>query len=286
MTCYYPVQLKRKAEKRGYILVPCGRCIGCRLDYAGMWAMRMAKEKELHEENSFITLTYSDDNLPHGLLRPTLVPHDLKLFWKRLRKEVGHERFRYYACGEYGERRHRPHYHAIVFGLDFEDKTVVDRNPKTGDSYYSSAQLNRVWGLGSCIIGDVTYESASYVARYLIDKKTGNKRLFYDEQGIEPEFCRMSRRPGIGADWLYKFKEEVLAHDNVVHDGRKRGLPRYYSKLLEKLDPVRYLEIVASRKQKAETSYWRQKDLGAAPLKVREKVKRAQIHNYLRKLGD
>lgn len=268
------------------MVVPCGRCIGCRLDYAGMWAMRCVKEKESHSDNSFITLTYSDEHLPHGLLRPTLVPADLHAFWKRLRKEVGYERFRYYACGEYGERRHRPHYHAIVFGLDFPDKTHVDTNPKTGDKYYSSAQLDRVWGFGSCIVGDVTYESSSYVARYLIDKKTGNKRLFYDEQGIEPEFCRMSRRPGIGAEWFKKFEKDITAQDTVVHDGRKRGLPRYYSKLLEASNPTRYEEIKKERIRRSEKAYWRQKDLGAAPLKVREKVKTAQIHQFLRKLGD
>lgn len=285
MTCYFPIALKRSKERYGQLVVPCGRCIGCRLDYAGMWAMRCVKEAESHTDNCFITLTYNDEHLPHGTLRPTLVPDDLQRFWKRLRKEYGNG-IRYYACGEYGERRHRPHYHAIVFGLDFQDKIHTDTNPKTGDKYYSSSSLNTIWGNGDCIIGDVSYESSSYVARYCIDKKTGNKALFYDEQGIEPEFCRMSRRPGIGADWLMKFRKDVSAHDYVVHDGRKRGLPRYYSKLLEVVDPIRLDELKAQRKEKSEKAYWRQKDLGAAPLKIREKFKRSQVMRFLRELGD
>jgi len=275
------------------MVVPCGRCIGCRLDYAGMWAMRCVKEASLHEENTFLTLTYDEDSCPYssipdpdGVVKPTLKPSHLRDFWKRLRKEIGNERFRYYACGEYGERRGRPHYHAIVFGIDFEDKVLEDTNPATGDKYYGSMLLDSVWGHGHCIIGDVSYESSSYVARYLIDKKTGNQALYYDEKGIEPEFCRMSRRPGIGADWFLRFKSDISAHDYVVHDGRKRGLPRYYSKLLEQVDPLRYEEVKEVRKKKADASYWRQKDLGAAPLKQREKFKRAQVLRFLRNLGD
>lgn len=248
--------------------------------------MRCVKEKELHEENSFITLTYDDGHLPWGEKRPTLVPGDLHAFWKRLRKEIGYERFRYYACGEYGERRHRPHYHAILFGHDFQDKIHTDTNAHTGDKYYSSALLDSVWGNGSCIIGDVTYESASYVARYLIDKKTGNKSLFYDEQGIEPEFCRMSRRPGIGANWFHRYKSDITQRDSIVHDGRKRRFPRYFDKLLESDNLERFEAIKAERAKKAEKAYWRQKDLGAAPLKIREKVKIAQVTRFLRKLGD
>lgn len=284
MSCYHPISLpsKHKAARFGYLVVPCGRCIGCRLDYAGMWALRCAKEAELYQHNAFITLTYNKENLPWGEYYPTLDKGELQRFWKRLRKEYKGERIRYFACGEYGERRHRPHYHACVFGIDFKDKYHCDSNPKTGHKYYHSDKLNRIWGNGDCFIGDVTYESASYVARYLISKKTGDQAKYYTDRRIEPEFVRMSQKPGIGADWFYKYRDEIIQHDSIVHEGRERGIPRYFSKLIERYDLLIYEDLKSKRKKRSEEFYWKQKDLGASNLAVKEKVKKAQMGLYTR----
>lgn len=279
MTCYHPISLKRKEYKSGHLIVPCGRCIGCRLEHSRQAAVRCMHEAATHDHNQFITLTYSDGNLPWGGYQPTLVPGDLQLFWKRLRKEYGNG-IKYYACGEYGERTCRPHYHACVFGLDIKDKTLYDS--KAGNNYYASDTLDSIWGLGHCIIGDVTFESAAYVSRYIIGKKTGDDASIYIERGIEPEFVRMSRRPGIGKNWLDKYQGDVFPRDSLRVRGVKCKPPRYYLKKFEERDPVGALIIKLERAKKAEETYFRNKELNAPKLDVQERVKKSQIKTLTR----
>jgi len=155
MPCYHPISLTRKNAKRGFMTVPCGRCIGCRLERSRQWALRCMHELEFHKCNSFVTLTYRDNDLPMGNMEATLVPDDLMLFWKRLRKEYGNG-IRYFACGEYGERTRRPHYHACIFGVDFKDRKVF--STKGDFTLYTSDTLDSIWGYGHCIIGDVSFE--------------------------------------------------------------------------------------------------------------------------------
>jgi len=135
--------------------LPCGQCIFCRLERSRQWAIRCIHEAKLHEENCFITLTYSDQHLPsHG----GLVLSHFQDFMKRLRFKFSHIPIRFFHCGEYGERSSRPHYHALIFGLDFVDKyhyrTVNDQK------YYRSPTLERLWDKGNSMIGDLTFESA------------------------------------------------------------------------------------------------------------------------------
>jgi len=229
-------------------------------------------EASLRKENSFITLTYNDENVVWGGQAPTLVPKDLTDFWKRLRKEYGN--VRYFACGEYGERTSRPHYHAIVFGLDFSDKEFYSRS-KGGDDYHISTRLNGVWGHGNVIIGDVSFESAAYVARYIVDKKTGPLARVYQEQGIEPPFVRMSRKPGIGRDWLKKYKTDVYNHDKFMVRGVATKAPRYYDKLLELENPEQMAIIKEARLKRAEERYWKQQENGGSKPSVQERVKKA-----------
>lgn len=229
-------------------VVPCGRCWSCRLERSRQWAMRCVHEAQMHKANSYVTLTYRPDQLIYSVksCSPVLYPRHLQLFLKRLRKQYGKVRF--FACGEYGELNHRPHYHACIFGLDFPDKKVD--SVKNGYTYYHSDSLDRIWSHGRCIIGDVTFESAAYVARYIFAKQLGETAVYYSDNDIEPEFIRMSRRPGIGMSWFEKYKTDVFPHDRVViRGGIKVRPPKYYTEKYGEAYPYSLLWIKSKRKQ-------------------------------------
>lgn len=252
MGCLSPIDVRRPdwAIVRRYISVPCGRCVGCLLERGRNWTIRIMHEAQMHRENSFLTLTYRDEELSYGRLQATLVKVDLQRFWKRLRKEVPCA-IRYFACGEYGEQRSRPHYHACVFGFDFPDKTLL--SSKNGNDLYHSDLLDNVWTHGHCSVGSLTAGSAAYVARYILGKSFGKERVFYERQGIEPEFVVMSRRPGIGAEWFEKYSGDIYPADRVVsEDGSKSKPPRYYDELRKKDFPKEIEAIKLERMRKSE----------------------------------
>lgn len=223
------------------ITLPCGQCIGCRLEYSRNWAIRCMHEASLHAENCFITLTYDDFHLPAN---GTLVKRDFQLFMKRLRKEFPNARIRYYHCGEYGERFGRPHYHACIFGFDFPDKEYLGER---GDfPVFRSATLERLWPFGRSEIGSVTFESAAYVARYIVTKVTGDAAADY-YGGRQPEYVTMSRRPGIGRDWVLTNMSEVCANDGVFSRGVFVQPPRYYDSAFEIFRPGEMERMKARR---------------------------------------
>lgn len=301
MPCYSPVTLYRSRQGRdkvtgkwplvgvsnGYVdmpeKVPCGRCIGCRLERSRQWAIRIEYEKQFHEKNCFITLTYRQDELVYGgNTTGTLVPRHLELFWKRLRKEYGNG-IRYFACGEYGGERRRPHYHAAVFGIDFPDKRLA-QTTEAGHDVYNSDSLNRIWSHGNCLIGSLTFESAAYVARYIVDKKLGEEASFYEQEGIEPEFVRMSRRPGIGSRFYDEFKSDLYPHGYaVIRGGIKSNIPRFFNNKYEQENPEDMKRIKAERKEKMGEK-WR--DNTPDRLRTRERVKKAQIKSLKRRLEE
>ena len=229
----------------------CGQCLGCRLDKSRMWAMRCVHEASLHDENCFITLTYETE--PAG---GSLVKEHFQKFMKRLRKKIWPKKVRYYQCGEYGDELGRPHYHAILFGLDFEDKELIGEND--GQRLYTSEMLAKTWGHGFVTIGEVTFESCAYVARYVLKKVTGKNAddhyLRCDEYGVaywlEPEYTTMSRKPGIGKDWYEKYKDDVFPSDEVPVPGSGvfKSVPRYYEEILKSEDVDSYEEIKRIRK--------------------------------------
>lgn len=192
--------------------------------------------------NSYVTLTYSTENMPLG---GSLCLRDVQLFMKRLRKsreDTG--RVRFFLGGEYGEDNKRPHYHALLFNCGFPDRVLHSSN-KRGEPLYISRELETLWGLGFCTIGEVTFDSAVYCAKYALKKVTGDPAQahyqVYDEFGEvfdrRPEFAVMSRRPGIGATYYEKFGKEVRAHDSVVINGREVRPPRFYDERTDVLDP-------------------------------------------------
>lgn len=239
-------------------------------------------ESQFHELSIFVTLTYETLPLDGSLQKP-----DFQKFMKRLRKTGA--KVRYFMCGEYGEENLRPHYHAIIFGCDFPDKEVSGKNAQ-GNTLYSSAILDRLWGLGRCWIGDVTFESAAYVARYCLKKVTGplseSHYARVDPVTGEitnrlPEYCDMSRRPGIGKGWYEEFKTDVFPRDEFVARGYPSKPPRYFDKLLEKEQPDLHQAIKRKRIRSAKR---RAADSSPDRLAVREVVKRSQVSLLKRSL--
>lgn len=215
---------KSDSETGVGIKIPCGKCPGCKLEHSRQWAVRCMHEKRLHTESAFLTLTYADDRLPAG---NTLVLADLQNFMKRYRDYVfqrtGKTGLRFFACGEYGSRTSRPHYHVLLLNSDLMDKRIV----KSGSEYnlYDSPALSRLWTMGHHAIGDVTFESAAYVARYCMKKNQNGKTV---TDGRLPEFITMSRRPGLGSGYFDRFKSELLSHDTIIVNGVPAALPRFY----------------------------------------------------------
>lgn len=259
--------------------VPCGYCDGCLLERSRQWAIRCVHESYTHKENSFLTLTYNDDELIHGYLMATLYPRHLQLFIKRLRKKYGNG-IKYFACGEYGDNTKRPHYHVCLFGLDFTDKKYYSTS--NGNNLYTSNNLDALWSHGNCIIGDMTFESAAYTARYIMDKKFGDDAKYYKEVGIEPEFIRMSRRPGIGYNFYKNCTSDIYPHDYcIIRGGIKTRPPKYYNGKYEIDNPIEMAAIKSNRLDEAAMG-WR--DNTPERLRVRERVKKAQIKSLTRKL--
>lgn len=264
----------------------------------------------MHEKNSFLTLTFAEDQLPAGpgQCGRCTVPHVVEGslcvslfqdFVKRLRKSLEYEDehgkvvrppVRYYHCGEYGDLRGRPHYHALLFGHDFADKKL--HSQRNGNSVYTSDQLSALWPFGFSVIGDVTFESAAYVARYVMKKVTGEKADAH-YNGRAPEYVTMSRRPGIGATWIREFLTDVFPRDRVVVRGHPSRPPRFYDDYLQRVDPSTLALLKIKRSQAGEHFVKDYLDDGTEllvsdqdgkRLLVKEEVTLARIKNLIRPL--
>jgi len=232
----------------------------------------------MHEVNSFITLTYDEANY-----EPSLVYRDFQLFMKRLRKLKGSVRF--FACGEYGEERNRPHFHACLFGCTF------DSPRKIGKELYASPELEKLWPYGLSSFGNVTFQSAAYVARYCISKKTGDMAEEHYKRvnlvtgeivRVVPEMGRMSLKPGIGYPWFEKFWSDVyVARDGCVVDGKILPAPKYYDKLLG----LRQVDLSTDKEyDRYVNSIEFAKDCTPDRLAVREIVAKARLNTLTRSL--
>lgn len=232
-----------------YAAVPCGQCLGCRLDWAADWALRCEKEAKQWKHNCFVTLTYNDDELPFGATtRSTVSKREFQLFMKRLRKELG-EGVRFFASGEYGDQNDRAHYHAILFNSHFADK--LPWRASRGHQLYRSATLERLWPYGFSTIGEVNYQTSNYVARYVVKKLRGSLAMEqYADR--EPPFVLMSRNPGLGASWLAKHSGDVYPGGSIIYgEGRKRRAPRYFDKLHSREKPIEVAIAKGMRKVQA-----------------------------------
>lgn len=222
----------------------------------------------MHTHNCFITLTYDDEQLPkHGSLHY----RDFQLFLKRLRKHTGASGLRFYMCGEYGSNFGRPHYHACIFGHDFEDRYYW-RTTSGGSKSYRSPTLEKLWTQGNSEIGTVTFESAAYIARYCVQKITGPMAK-WAYGPCTPEFNQMSRGQGIGKSWLEKYLPDVYPNDYVIARGAKSKPPKYYDKHLAKIDPILLGQIKESREIDGTS---RRDDNTQERLKAKETVAKAK----------
>lgn len=294
MTCFYPVKAYRSRSinpatgrygvtfnphqsliEGSSFSVPCGRCVGCRLDRSKDWAVRCMHEAQCHPINSFLTLTYDDKHLPEDFsvhVRP------LQLFLKRLRESAS-ARIRFFACGEYGEddpdplEGNRPHFHLLTFNYRPTDLKLHSR--KKNIPLYTSEKLSKLWPYGFSTIGNLTYQTAAYCARYTLKKISGDPAANYYTRihplsgnlvRVQPEFATMSRRPGIGDAWYSTFKSDIYPCDFVVVDGKPHGVPKFYRKKLteEETKPLKNRRAAHARKTRADNT--------PARLKVREVV--------------
>jgi hypothetical protein len=238
--------------------IPCGQCVGCRLEQSRQWAIRCVHESKLHEKNSFITLTYSPEHLPKN---GSLNKKHFQLFMKRLRKKLSPTKIRFFHCGEYGEKLQRPHYHAILFNCDFPDQKFYK---KTNDvPLYTSQLLEETWGKGFATVGDVTFESAAYVARYVMKKINGELAEEHYQnidqetgeilQPLQPEYTTMSRKPGIAYNHYQQYKKGIFPSDEVIllnkGTARKMQPPKYYTSIYQREEPENHAILKLKRKE-------------------------------------
>lgn len=279
-----------KSSGSGFkVFVPCNYCIRCKLKRSLDWSIRIMHEASLYSDNCFITLTYDDFNVPDGR---SLVKSDFQKFMKRLRKFSVKSRgrsLRYYACGEYGDRFGRPHYHAILLDFDFKDKVFL-RYSAGGEKIYSSSILDDLWSvdgvrIGICEIGSVTSQSAGYVARYCTKKITGDKAIehyrYLDSEGRDcwrvPEFALQSQ--SIGKPWLERFHGDVYTSDFVLVNGAKLAPPRAYDKHFEVLYPEEFERIKRLRRNRPREAM----SNGFRAYLVREEVTRSKLSLFAKR---
>ena len=298
MPCYHPMQgYRSRADGKTIVFnpthgwvdrpltIPCGQCVGCRLERSRQWAVRCVHEASLHEDNCFITLTYNNESLPED---GSLNKKHFQDFMKRLRKKYKNKKIRYYHCGEYGDKNFRPHYHAIIFGLEFDDQKLFTVN--NGEKLYTSEKLEKLWPFGFSTIGTVTFESAAYVARYVMKKVNGkNAKNHYERvdsntgeiYSLVPEYNTMSRRPGIAAGWFDKYKDDVYPSDNIHLREKTFRPPKFYDKMYEHLMPN---EMEKIKKQRMINMQKHATDNTSERLEVKEQVKNAQLNKLIRSI--
>ena len=290
MPCYYPIDgfhsrtggitfTKKDAWVDRPVTVPCGRCIGCRLEHSRQWAMRCMHEASLYDQNCFATLTYSPQFMPEN---GSLQIRDHQLFMKKLRKQHPESKIRFFMCGEYGKTGiTHPHYHYLLFNFDFSDKEQIEDAP-SGEKQWTSETLDKIWGYGRCTLGNVTFASAGYVARYTLKKITGKAAAAY-YGNLQPPFSAMSRggrgkgQGGIGAPWLNKWGGDVYPHDYVVINGKKVKPPKFY----DKLQSEDYQQSLRARRIRSAKKTIDPHEQSKERLAVKEEIQQRRIDEHL-----
>lgn len=289
MACYRPVnawqsphtgrlsfQLSARMVQDGNfeeMKVPCRNCLGCRLDRARDWAIRIQHEASMHDFSSFVTLTYDNEHLPQDL---SLNKRHVQLFMKSLRKHLDFQPLKYFAAGEYGPKLGRPHYHLCIMGYRPDD---LKKWKKSGENIlYTSETIDKLWKRGFTSVGELTYKSAGYTARYIVDKLNG-KMADDHYKGRQPEFSLQSN--GIGRTWYekYQLRHNTLG-DFVVHQGKKLPVPEYYDKLLGAEFPY-HLEII--KKRRKENAEKRADNNTDERLSVREEIQIRRYQEFLQR---
>lgn len=260
------------------------KCVGCQEDYSRAWAVRCWHESMKHDANCFITLTFNDSYVPKGGLDHRWFQLFMKRFRRFLAGSVGasSRSIKFFMAGEYGSLNFRPHFHACIFGYDFPDRVLWTKRDDV--NLYTSDLLSKLWSdprsgdsYGFSSVGDVSFASAAYIARYCA-KKAGGAAV---AAGLPSEYVRMSLKPGIGKTWIESYKDSVYPDDAVsLGEGVHCKVPRYYDKYIELTDPTYFATLKSNRKASALAS----PDNTPERLKVREKIKKAQLKQLTRSL--
>lgn len=237
-----------------YVTIPCGKCIGCRMDYSRSWADRMTYHSLTTKDNYFITLTYDDEHIQYLDHSPiydlyALDMDDLSNFIKRLRNHFRDCQIDFYGAGEYGDNEFRPHFHLIVYNCPLDDLEYWKLN-NNGDVIYTSSIVEKLWSKGFCSVSKFNWSSAAYTASYVEKKRDGRAEIEYTAVGLTPERCRMSRRPGIAYKYYCDHFSTLWANnglsvDRTVNASGKLGIPRYFRKLALKGKKFGYDDFVS-----------------------------------------
>lgn len=271
---YNKIENLQDNEEYTYTLIPCGKCIGCRLEYSRQWANRGYLEAKKWENNYFVTLTYNEENLPkleeittsegitytdQGEWKGTLVPKHLTAFIKKIRQEMkrkyNQDNIRFMACGEYGEEGERPHYHIIFFNLNLPLGDLHGAKISWNkDIYYQSKIIEKCWGKGHHVITEANWNTIAYTARYVTKKINGEiKEDYYAEKGQEPEFFRVSRRPGIAKNYYDENKEKILKYNEIIVNNSNGTIatapPNYYKRLFKEEFEKEFKELQEKNKK-------------------------------------
>lgn len=239
MTCFHskpvwqsepgkPLEFQWRQDRPPEFFIDCGKCEGCRARQRRDWAVRMAHESQDWERNSFLTLTYDDFHCPEELDK-----HAVQTFLKRLRKRSNRQ-IRYFITGEYGDKTHRPHYHAIIFNEDFRDGRFTYT---INEKLWGNKTLDNLWGMGTVAVSDFTFSTAMYVAGYTA-KKIGN----------QDTFTIQSRKPPIGQNWLRKHYDNIQRLETVVIEGKEVPIPRVYHEWVKGEENFRAIKERLSQK--------------------------------------
>lgn len=231
LKCLEPVRIRHGDD---YIYVPCGHCESCCYNKQSDWSTRLEFESKSYPKKSvlFVGLSYNDEHLPeYG----SLCKRDIQLFMKRLRKHIFPRKCRFFAAGEYGEQKDRPHYHFILFGVTRADlKLYCDFYSK---KVKGTVAFSRLWHdpkdntpIGRITVQDIHPAHFGYVSKYVTKKYHGSDAQAYEEFfGVIPEFVQMSRNPGIGREEC-EVRIERLRRDGAIwiKPGKFKPLPRYF----------------------------------------------------------
>lgn len=270
----------RSIRYKRWDMIPCGKCIGCRLAYSREWANRIMIETKEYPKDTcwFLTLTYNDENIPSNSVKDentgqittgvTLDKKDVQNFIKRLRRHYeytyNHTDIRFYLAGEYGETTNRPHYHACIFNMPIHTELIAYKKNELGQTIWTNEEIEKVWNKGFISIGRLCWETAAYTARYIMKKQKGEQaEWYYKSQAKIPEFTLMSRKPGIGRNFYDKKKDEIYKNDEIILSRGSKALkakpPKYYDKLYD-ITNHDELQIIKLRRKKTQENAEKNKD--------------------------
>ena len=222
--CHFPFKHIHDFSKSLSSFIPCGRCIGCRLDKMSVWSGRASAEI-IKGRNAFVTLTYDDFhlNFNDNFLRPSLSKVQIQNYLNNIRLQLKkyslpfgcRQDYKYYLVGEYGDSFQRPHYHVLFFGLDFHDLKHF---------------FEKTWHYGSVKSLPCNSATIRYVLDYMTKSVNGRYAVEqFDNQGLERPFSSCSK--GFGYDYFYNHRFDINEYGMIKNGDRFLSVPPYYKNM-------------------------------------------------------